>query len=318
MSCGADILCFADAGARVGSGHIFRVYPVVEALVQKGIFAQMVTPLREEDLASMGLGNTLSGSSGDFLRLAGECRRRAILWDSYRDRGDLVLAARGSDGVVFDDRCDPPPEVLVINASPSARSQDYPKNNRLLLGPEYSSLHPAFAAARENFCVRKGMGRIFVALGGNDTEGKLPEVVRRLLDVFPSAELVVCGAPDAIIPDDRRVVRREWLTQNQIAGVMASCDLGVLAGGQMLVQAACVGLPVLALPQTENQRRHAEAWRDLGTLIVARDPDDLGLLEQEFSLRNRQGMSEAGRKQVDGRGAERIAGRLLESIRDDC
>lgn len=312
MSWFTEIFCFADAGIRVGSGHIFRLYPVVEALARTKIPVEMITPVHRTKLVGMGLRNVRSGNAAVFAQVLGEKQRCTIIVDSYRQRKILSAQAGANPIVLFDDHYAPPQEVaLVINAAPSATPESYRSDLCTLLGPKYASVHSAFCGARRQFQVREKICKIMVALGGNDTGSLLPALTCKLLGQFSTAELVVCGAPGADIPKHSRVVRREWVSQAEMGPLMASCDLAVFAGGQMLVQAACIGLPTIAMPQSSNQALHAAAWENLGSALVAETLADLSAAAKHLVFSSRRKMSEAGRATVDGKGAKRIARELI-------
>ena len=303
------ILSFADAGRTVGFGHVFRVAPVVAAMNAMRFDAQMFSPMppsEPDESAPM-----LKATSRQFTRIVAKQSPAVVLLDSYRDMDRLCGVVPAQSLAIFDDRCTPAcsPRIL-INASPSATPARYRRHraSALLLGPRYSSLHASFRAARAAFRVRKDVRRILVALGGGDTEGNLPLVVASIRRAAPTATLVVCGAPGVKIAADEHIERMPWLTQSGIASEFARCDLAVLAGGQMLVQAACIGVPAISFPQTENQSKHAQAWQRIGSARVVRK-----LARLPAALRTLQGdavrraMSAAGRKTVDGLGAIRIA-----------
>jgi len=267
----------------------------------------------------MHLEGTLPASAKAFAGAVSAVRAGSVVIDTYRQKRLLLAAAKGKPTLVFDDHYKPPMgSSIVVNASPSATRDRYKIPSKLLLGPGYASLHSAFSRSRRRFQVRAKIQRILVALGGNDTAGKLPAVVRAVRKLFPSAELSVCGAPAANIPDHPLIVRNAWLSQQDMANLMGSCDLGVLAGGQMLVQAACIGLPALALPQTPNQALHAASWETIGSVVVAQTPARLTSAAGTLSLAVRRRMSEAGRNVVDGKGAGRIAKQLLQLTDGFC
>jgi len=272
----------------------------------------MMTPLGMRKLLELQLSHTSSASANVFSKAILGRSTCALVLDSYRQRELLIASARQNPVLLFDDHYAPPPGAsLVVNASPSATRRRYPSCPGALLGPKYASLHSAFAAARTRMRIREKTGRILVALGGNDTVGNLAAVVALLLKAVPAAELIVCGAPGSAVRASPRVVRREWLNQAELAEVMASCDLAVLAGGQMLVQAACLGLPAVAIPQSSHQALHAADWKTFGSAIVA---DTLAAAAEaacRISLADRARMSAAGRKAVDGKGATRIARQLI-------
>ena len=277
------------------------------------MLAEMTTALRAGELRAMELEATIAGSASQFATKLANQPPGAVLLDSYRNRTKIINAASGSPVVLFDDHFNPPKSIsVIINASPSATAHQYDGSQKILLGPKYASLHRAFRVARTRFHVRETIRTILVALGGNDTAGNLPFVASTLLQIFPNARLMVCGSPGAVVPEHPRILRKEWLNQPDMAGLMSSCDMAVLAGGQMLVQAACIGLPALALPQSSNQSLHAASWQDTGSVVMV---EEVSGLQAAASLllpkQRRSRMSVMGRSAVDGRGAARVANKLI-------
>lgn len=276
----------------------------------------LITPVLP---AGQSVGNHVQTRVGGVAAFEEEMKHTgasAVLLDSYRQKDELIASVAGCPVAMFDDHYRVPTGIsLVINASPAAKVDRYKHAPLTLLGPVYASLNAAFRNARGNFRVREKVGKVMVALGGNDTEGQLPFVTEALLENLDGAVLAVCGAPEAKIAENSRVIRQPWLGQETIAELMSDCDLAVLAGGQMLVQAACVGLPAIAWPQTQNQAAHARSWEEMGSTIVV---DELAALPAAVAnisaVEHRSQMSQSGQRVVDGLGAGRIADKLLELV----
>jgi UDP-2,4-diacetamido-2,4,6-trideoxy-beta-L-altropyranose hydrolase len=167
--------------------------------------------------------------------------------------------------------------------------------------------------------VKQDIRRIMVALGGEDARGNLPSLLASLLPLLREpVDICVPGAhPVAIRLPDHVTLTWEWLKQDALARRMAEFDLAILAGGTMLWQAACVGVPTISWPQTQGQKGHATAWKRQGALIVIKSLNDLPAAWAWLqSPDSRQQLSRAGRGLIDGLGASRIAA-CLQSMSEE-
>jgi UDP-2,4-diacetamido-2,4,6-trideoxy-beta-L-altropyranose hydrolase len=109
------------------------------------------------------------------------------------------------------------------------------------------------------------------------------------------------------------------------ARLMAEADMAVSAGGQTLYELAATGLPTVAISLASNQEGNLSALALVPTLLRAPVPgmaasDEwlavthaVRALATDHQLRHQ--MSEAGRRLVDGRGADRVAARILALAR---
>ncbi len=106
-----------------------------------------------------------------------------------------------------------------------------------------------------------------------------------------------------------------------MAELLANSDLGILASGGLVYEAAAVGLPTIALSEVEHQVRNARYLKKFGSII------DLGkgwLLKKEKlaktakalieSRNKRQNMSQNGKRLVDGLGTKRIAEQIAKEF----
>ena len=99
--------------------------------------------------------------------------------------------------------------------------------------------------------------------------------------------------------------------------LMAGSDLALSAYGITCMELAQMGVPAITVTHTQADvewahRVAALGFLEVGGWVETADPDDLAetvdrLLLAPAELRR---MSEAGRRQIDGRGAERVAGEL--------
>lgn len=229
---------------------------------------------------------------------------------------------------------------------------------RLLLGPRYALLRPPFAQAHERLKwerdERTGPARRILAFfGGTDPTG---ETVRAI----ESLDRLACSAPELRLQADvvvgggnprRREIERLCAERphlrfhcqtEDMAGLMASADLSVTAGGGTTWERLCLGLPGLVVAVADNQialsREVALAGAQvfLGRSVALSESSSTG----DFSIPSpalydepvvtvellqaalaRWTIDEVGRRRmmqeafarVDGRGADRVADFLCSS-----
>lgn len=318
------IVLFADGGVGIGTGHIFRLYPIFRCLHTMGVPTEMWAPLEKESLDQLGLKDVLSASVDPKAVVAALARPSPaiVVLDTYRHLDQLYesLDIRGCRLAIFDDHFRVNREVaLVVNSSPAVSTGDYAPHlaDQFLLGPAYASVSSGFAEARSRYAVSRNISSILVALGGADTRGNLPVLLGAILPLLrTSVEICVLSArPISMNVPEHVKLTWAWLDQDNLARRMPDFDLAILAGGTMLWQTACVGVPTLSWPQTTGQEGHAAAWESRGAVIAIKRLDALpAALARMQSLRLRQELSTAGRNMVDGLGASRIAACLFSML----
>lgn len=166
----------------------------------------------------------------------------------------------------------------------------------LLLARNYTNL-----PARE---VGPTAGRILLSLGGTHTP-LLARIRDLLARSFPAMDVEWRGpARNGPVPPLNEALRL--------------ADIGILAGGTSLHEAAATGLPTLCVPIASNQLDRAAQFESAG-LGLSLNPDDPGF-ERRFGTElsaliadadRRQTMARTGQALVDGGGADRVAWHLL-------
>jgi spore coat polysaccharide biosynthesis predicted glycosyltransferase SpsG len=314
------VLFLADAGDSVGSGHVFRVYPVFKAICLNGFEAEMCVPLSEERLWQLGLYGVQSVPTElpKMIAALEQSHPTVIVIDTYRFREQLIIhfQQKHCKVVVFDDHLDVNRKVsLIINSSLSITTEDYSVRmaDKYLLGAKYTSLSSYFSDQSSQYVVAKKIAKIMVALGGTDVHSNIPTLLAAL---FPNLDdpveiCVLSERPMSIIAPENIKLTLNWVSQDVLASYMREFDLAILAGGTMLWQTACVGLPTLSWPQTRGQVLHAATWADKGVVLTFKEIADFPSIFKEVQFhKTRQRMSDIGRSLVDGKGANRIAGHI--------
>ena len=342
------VLFCCNTGPQVGLGHLMRVREMARHLVAAGHPCLLYGPpealARPEDRALFTLWQPETGAevADSALRarvlvaLAQARGSRRLVIDDYR--GDMafqdVLAAAGMhwlqqfDASLTDRhyRC-----PVLVNASPWERPEHYrtrlpDPGTQALFGPRYAVIRPEFRAITPQPDDRP-LRRLLIAFGGGDDRG----MTLRALDALASRPLpgvtpvIVSGAANpALAQIAARVAEAGTgaelhVAPPDMAGLIAGCDLGLIAGGTMSSELAICGVPAVLVALAGNQANPCRGWQALtgapylGTAAEV-TPEaiaaSLGGLAGDRSARAR--MAAAGRAAVDGLGTERLTAALLE------
>ncbi len=179
-----------------------------------------------------------------------------------------------------------------------------PPEARLLPGPAYAPLDPAFAGAGRGGAT---VETVLVTVGGSEQALTHVESLQRLVHrAFPNAEQLVPRGNGADGPPARLV------------DLVCDVDLAVTAAGLTAYELACAGVPLVAVAIVANQRRVAEGLRRSGLAdcidVYAGEQLEAAApaLERLRDRGRRQAQRELGRRIFDGHGADRAALGLLE------
>lgn len=178
-------------------------------------------------------------------------------------------------------------DVLVdqnLQEMPGRYSHLAPLGCRMLLGPRYALLSPAFADLREA-ALRRPIGRvsrISVFFGGLDTSPAtllaLKALTRAGLD---------CEAVEIIAPPHHPHIEEiaQWRNARQkasliartsdMAGMLAAADLAIGAGGVTMWERCCLGTPSVIVTIAQNQQQGARAAALRGAVVLAGDIAEL-------------------------------------------
>ena len=334
------ILFLADAGAKVGGGHVMRCLTLAEALARAGAQCAFVAvPAARAVLDAFADGAVevmplAEEASASELAAAGAGRARAwsadaIVADHYGfgPRDDATLAAASARLLTVDDLRRRHAHGLVLDSNIGRTAADYP-GREVLAGPAYALVRRAFAALRTGTLARRAGGgapkRVLVSLGLTDAGAITGRVVRALAPALGDARLdVVVGgeAPSrlelqALAGTDNRVAVH--VDARDMAELIAAADIAVGAGGSSAWERCCLGLPSLTVIVADNQRENTAALAGAGATLAIAPPsgdfdarlrDAFAKLSSDSGLR--ASMSAATAALCDGLGADRVAERLL-------
>ena len=142
-----------------------------------------------------------------------------------------------------------------------------PANCRQLLGPRYALLRDEFRKVRTHLNQRSGeISQLLVFFGGVDKANLTMATMRALAtmtDLSLKVDIVLGGANehrDSIEQFAKQLINTTVHVQSSdMAGLMASADLSIGAGGTTTWERAYLGLPSIVVVVAENQRELTEA-----------------------------------------------------------
>ena len=210
----------------------------------------------------------------------------------------------------------------------------YNKANRCLLGSAYTPLRAQFQNVP--YTVRQNAEHILLSTGGTDPF----QVLEKLLDRFMKRSNIKTESrylPNSDVPNYQYHIVTSRLNSRydtlialssrypnihihenvqDMAGLMAQCDLAVSAGGTTLYELCAVGVPTISLSFTDNQLNAVQNFAAQNIIPYAgdvrRDIDEVlnticrFLNEKENTYSKRLEHSNRMRLFIDGHGAARI------------
>lgn len=280
------ILIRTDANATISSGHVMRCLSVADALKETGVEAVFIV----SDLTAVELINlrgyevfVLDSDWRDLERgsdVTEEIVRRysasALLVDTYAITRDYVDKLANAVPVFYLGSKEGDLGLLsgIINYSTDIDEDAYLKTygqrgTKLYLGPRYAPLRAAF---RDNHRrVRSTVERVLVTCGNTDAIRCLPAMLDRLL-IHPAAS----GCSFEVIIGSMFENKDELTTAfgsmsavhlhdnvEDMASLMADCDLAVSASGTTVYELAATGVPAITFSLSPEQVSSAEKLSEL-------------------------------------------------------
>lgn len=339
MNQAKPLLIRADAGPRMGIGHVMRCLALAQAWQDAGGAAEFLTAsdapavaarLREEGM-QVTQATAPAGSAADAAHTASRARETRAAWvvvDGYQfDAAYQQSLKRAGLKVLWLDDYGHAGRYcadLVLNQNLQAEESLYAQREagvRLLLGPQYALLRREFVKWRGwKREIREHATRVMVTAGGTDAGNVTSKVVSALelmADRIEATVVVGAGNPHraAILAaiQSREQIRLADGATADLAELMAWADVAISAAGSTAWELCFMGLPALLLVAADNQSGTAQRLHQLGVAVNLGNqrevsPADLSQTLQEIqrSSDKRRTMSERGQKAVDGQGVDRV------------
>ena len=275
----------ADGDADIGTGHLSRCRAIADELLKKQhnvcFFSrkESIVWLKQYDLPFTELPYVESEEieTTVFVEKAIQWGADWALVDSYFlgvESFKSIHAAMHS--IVIDDYARIPYIAdILLNANLYAPGLDYSDASvdKYLLGGKYAILRDEFRQITP-YKFRKRVHRILITMGGSDINDYTPFVLSALRDVQVDEMLVIVGACAGCIDEVYTIASeckspvRVLQAPENIAELLASCDIAVSAAGSTVYELCALGVPSVLIEQADNQHLISDYFARLGPFIA--------------------------------------------------
>lgn len=262
------LLLRADAGPRLGVGHLSRCVAFAEEALARGWrvalsgqiaagqwLGELDVPVWPPATDPDSLAGLAKGAAADLVLV--DSYGLGELWPAVRDAGSRLISLE--DGEFGRRAAD---VVVDCGLAPPGRPED--GSPTVLTGPRFAPLQAAVRDARE----RRNSGfsgndppRVIVVLGGGEAAAVVQSVLGALRDTgFAMDVLAVSSAPVAAPapgPGQRFTVDGP---RTDLLRLFAEADLVISAAGVTLLELCCIGVPTALVLRADNQ---AAAYRTM-------------------------------------------------------
>jgi spore coat polysaccharide biosynthesis predicted glycosyltransferase SpsG len=331
------ILFRVDGTSRTGHERLYRCMTYAAALQRRRrpcfFLSQVEPPPLAFQLRRAGNDRVEAqhpvGSPADLEQAVAEIRRvnpAAVVVDAAEaDEGYLRALRAACPVVVSIDHLASVafPSRLIVNPllGPSKEGYTFTRGTQLLLGARYALVRPEVRRARPIRSQEPPQPfRIMVALGDDDANNRTQELARVLMNCprVGRVDVVVRHHHPAL--DQFKEMAETYTGRFEVAtepaeltARLSRCHLAVTAGNSWSVELACVGLPQLII--VENEAHWPTARRleeERAAVCLGQHPNvsvqtiRQGVQDLLSDQAERQAMSRAGRRLIDGRGPDRL------------
>ena len=332
------ILFRVDGSTALGMGHVYRSLAIADALREssRADVAFLMT-------ASHAEGLTTVSKYGYPVRLAGEGKLQTYL-EHIRDYApeilindlpaleDAYLRALSHLGTTtvnlvdaLDDleRTEAYAQVIV-----SVMNEDRETPEGFYGGPGYAILRRHFRDLTRAKELRETPRMLLLSFGGSDPQGLTLKAARALQSLPRPIDIVAVAGPafsqrrefESLAATLPRRIPLIQHAEGHIVDLMLEADVVVCSGGMSVYEIAAVGTPGLVLAQNLREEGRMRSFARYGTveyLGLGTDVGEAEIVRAVVALlgdtARRREMSQKGRQLVDGMGAARAAGLVLES-----
>jgi spore coat polysaccharide biosynthesis predicted glycosyltransferase SpsG len=294
------VLALADARPESGLGHLARSSAVVTALRLHGVETHCLALGGETEIWFDGIAWVPDASAPARPDDVG-----AVLLDSYVQT-ETDHEALGPVACFFDGNRPAPSSAAQIVIAPAA---DPKPRSGWLSGLRYACLRPAFWG----ICGLEpapAVTTVLVATGATDPDGISTRLLEATLEALPSASVRRIVGPGCEPSEQRGVA--DVNAPSDLRSELRRADLVVCLGGQTALEAACVGVPTLAVAINDNQDANVAHLAAAGAVEAAGLDGDLSACIRTLAgdAARRTLLGRSARQAIDGFGALRVAAEI--------
>ena len=337
----------ADGGTKMGAGHLFRCMSIAHGFKKMGVSVLFyvadedgASVLSREGMESKVLHTDYANLEAETDTLVRELEEDGIcllLVDSYfttphyLKRLNQVCPVFCLDDEGKEDRVMPVSGIINYNIlgaqMPYANYWWVQKEKPLLLlGSEYAPVRPSFLETKH--CPKPDRKKLMITMGGSDQFNIAGKLAKRLLlcDIQHLDIELICGGFNPYLKELQTLAENHanlsvaWDVRD-MWNHMAQSDLVVAAASSTMYELCAIGVPTVCCFYVENQRAIAEGFEkrtkvsNCGNFAEEEETVLLNLVREISRLledeKERKAVADSMRKVCDGRGAERLARRLI-------
>jgi spore coat polysaccharide biosynthesis predicted glycosyltransferase SpsG len=311
-------------GVKSGAGHVARCASIAQ------VMDATITVFTDPDATNFqstsrvydGIETEARPDSADELLSACRAERYdAVLIDNYAISDSIVAhLTQGTFTAVFRDSAVGGAESISVSIRPAAVD-----GSNVIGGLRYAPLAGYYAELGTRAAVGHPKPvspvRILVSFGQRDSANRTASALRALALVdCPCHVTVVLGA-EALHLEEIRMMTAELnsaelaIAPPHIEELYLRHDIAIGAPGVSQMERVCCGLPTILIPQNNAQMPLAEEWASEGMALCVPPIFEeiakavLRLIEDPAEAER---IRHNGITAIDGRGAERLAGKLLD------
>ena len=289
------ILLHADAGSKLGMGHVYRTLALAQELARHEILIMTTEsmPLGKEFFERQVFSHQEIPGAEALASLAKEFAADLVVLDILDTELELVegIRATGAKVVSFEDM-GPGAAVADLVVSDLYPNQSLGANQ--LTSVENAVLAPSFESLSRKANIVKDVNHVLVLFGGTDPSGLALSSLRALEEIgFSGKVSCVRGLGASPIEGDFKLDLELLKDVKNMGALMASADLAMSSAGRTITELMSIGVPTICLAQNDKELSHTHASRangvinlGLGSLIgQAELAEEIAGLIQDSALR---------------------------------
>lgn len=331
MSALIKVAIRADAGPSVGAGHFARTAAVADLLLAKGDTdvvlltnpdgAALVTGYFPADIKIVSLTSD-EADPEEAMRALSELAWTpdVIILDQYGSvpEWEILTTSTGTPLLVFDDFDIATRADIIVRPHGGAKTG---QETIVLRGPAYLPLSRHITdLAKTRSQGSQARLRLNICFGGSDPTGETAKAMQAVAGLKELDVDVIIGPGARVNPSlietaeqMPHVTVHRAPNQKQLAELMFKADLALGAGGVMLWERLCLGVPSLVISVAQNQRAQIDTMVEAGAIQFLGDHEQVNserIAQAVTALAaddaGRKTIAEIGHNLVDGRGALRL------------
>lgn len=332
-----------DGNSSIGTGHVMRCLAIADQIQSYDYEAIFITA--DETVIEMiqdrgfkcicinSTWNDLEQEVDKVCSLIKERKIKLLLIDSYFVTEDYLKKIKACTKVFYIDDLNVMtyPVNSLINYNVYGEDLGYDKNayDNLYLGPLYTPLRNEFISnPKRSF---KGIKSILITSGGTDEYNAIGAILSSLLENEDFSSLTLYCVL-GVFNKNIDVLKKQYennhnihflVNISNISFYMKTCDIAITAGGSTCYELCACGIPSIVYVIADNQFGVARAFSQKGIIPYVGDiREDIKLcmrnmVDEIRKLKDKDywnNQSIKMQKIVDGKGANRIAQLLIDSV----